>query len=94
MARNESANETGRSTAGARPGWPAAFIGVGLALVAAAAVVAAFAASPRGESEGEMPGKGDSAPKFKLASTTGEEVSLEEFEGESNVLLYFYEHAG
>ena len=87
-------NKKGRGATAARRGWPASFIGVGLALVAAAAVVAMFAASPRGESEGEMPQRGDSAPEFELASTTGEEVSLEEFEGESNVLLYFYEHAG
>lgn len=87
-------SEKGRGATGARTGWPKALIGVGVALVAAAAVVAVFAASPRGESEGEMPEKGDSAPGFELASTTGEEVSLEEFEGESNVLLYFYEHAG
>ena len=87
-------NKKGRGATAARPGWPAAFMGVGLALVAAAVVVAVFAASPRGESEGEMPGKGDAAPEFELASTTGEEVSLADFEDESNVLLYFYEHAG
>ncbi len=33
---------------------------------------------------------GDIAPDFKLESQTGEEVSLSEFRGSKNVVLYFY----
>jgi peroxiredoxin Q/BCP len=33
---------------------------------------------------------GDPAPDFRLASTEGREISLKEFRGKKNVVLYFY----
>lgn len=33
---------------------------------------------------------GDPAPDFRLPSTEGREVSLKEFQGKKNVVLYFY----
>jgi peroxiredoxin Q/BCP len=33
---------------------------------------------------------GDAAPDFRLSSTEGREISLKEFRGKKNVVLYFY----
>jgi len=37
-----------------------------------------------------MPKEGDPAPKFRLPSGNGEYVSLDDFLGKKNVVLYFY----
>ena len=34
--------------------------------------------------------EGDPAPKFRLPSTTGSDVSLDDFLGKKNLVLYFY----
>ena len=34
--------------------------------------------------------KGDKAPEFRLPSTTGKDITLKEFRGKKNVVLYFY----
>lgn len=33
---------------------------------------------------------GDIAPNFKLDGSNGEEVSLDDYKGKKNVVLYFY----
>ena len=52
------------------------------------------AATPSGESETsaavESEPQGDIAPMFTLPSASGDEVSLESFAGDKNVVLVFY----
>ncbi len=33
---------------------------------------------------------GEKAPDFKLDASNGEQVSLEDYRGEKNIVLYFY----
>jgi cytochrome oxidase Cu insertion factor (SCO1/SenC/PrrC family) len=73
---------------------PVSLVGLGLALLAAFGVVAVFVGLTQFNGPGEGAQEGEAAPSFDLPSTTGERVSLSDYRGESNVLLYFYEHAG
>ncbi|MDE0763637.1 MAG: redoxin domain-containing protein, partial [Porticoccaceae bacterium] len=41
----------------------------------------------------ELPTLGSSAPAFSLSNQADEKVSLADFKGEKNVLLYFYPKA-
>ncbi len=83
----------GEATPGA-PDAPVSLIGMGLTLLAAAGVVAVFVALTQIDGPGEGAEEGKAAPSFDLPSTTGERVSLDNYRGKSNVLLYFYEHPG
>jgi thioredoxin-dependent peroxiredoxin len=40
-----------------------------------------------------IPAIGKSAPKFKLGSSTGNEIALDDFKGKQSVVLYFYPKA-
>jgi len=40
-----------------------------------------------------IPAVGKAAPKFKLSSSTGKPISLEDFKGKQTVVLYFYPKA-
>lgn len=33
---------------------------------------------------------GEKAPDFKLAASNGDQVSLEDYRGDKNIVLYFY----
>jgi peroxiredoxin Q/BCP len=44
-------------------------------------------------SDSTVPQAGKAAPKFKLGSSTGKEISLDEFKGKQTVVLYFYPKA-
>jgi peroxiredoxin Q/BCP len=44
-------------------------------------------------SDSTVPQAGKAAPKFKLGSSTGKEISLEDFKGKQTVVLYFYPKA-
>lgn len=87
-----------KKDAGARqskgPGTPVSLMGLGLALLAAFGVVAVFVGLTQFNGPGEGAQEGKAAPSFDLPSTTGERVSLSDYRGKSNVLLYFYEHPG
>jgi len=40
-----------------------------------------------------IPAAGKAAPKFKLASSTGKDIALDDFKGKQSVVLYFYPKA-
>jgi peroxiredoxin Q/BCP len=40
-----------------------------------------------------IPSAGNPAPKFKLASSTGQSIGLDDFKGKQTVVLYFYPKA-
>jgi cytochrome oxidase Cu insertion factor (SCO1/SenC/PrrC family) len=71
-----------------------------LAVTATVVLVAVFVLFQRGQrgaadnpnAQGTV-SAGRVAPSFELPSTKGS-ISLESFKGKSNVLLYWYEHAG
>jgi peroxiredoxin Q/BCP len=44
-------------------------------------------------SDSTVPQAGKAAPKFKLGSSTGKEISLADFKGKQTVVLYFYPKA-
>lgn len=87
-------NQKDAKAAQAKGDTPVSLMGLGLALLAAFGIVAVFVglAQIGGSDEGAQ--EGETAPAFDLPSTTGESVSLNDYRGKQNVLLYFYEHAG
>ena len=44
-------------------------------------------------SESIIPAVGNAAPKFKLSSSTGKEIAVDDFAGKQTVVLYFYPKA-
>lgn len=76
------------------PDTPISLMGLGLAMLAAFGVVAVFVGLTQFNGPTEGAQEGEVAPSFDLPSTTGEMVSLNDYRGKRNVLLYFYEHAG
>ncbi len=75
-------------------GQPISLMGLALALLAAFGVVAVFVGLAQVGGPAAGAEEGETAPTFDLPSTTGESVSLSDYRGKRNVLLYFYEHAG
>jgi peroxiredoxin Q/BCP len=62
-----------------------------IALVAAMALVTAtITTTARAADKPAMPKVGDTAPAFTAKATDGSTISLADFKGKSNVVLYFY----
>ncbi|MGI8550480.1 MAG: hypothetical protein ACR2PL_06730 [Dehalococcoidia bacterium] len=103
MARNASRKRPASRTAGwpagatsspRQPGKRASLIGLALAGLVAVAAIMVFVLASRGQSGAKAAGQGKMAPAFELNSTAGRTVSLADFSGKQNVLLFWYEHAG
>lgn len=87
-------NQKDAKAAQAKGDTPVSLMGLGLALLAAFGIVAVFVGLAQIGGSGKGVEEGEAAPAFDLPSTTGESVSLNDYRGKQNVLLYFYEHAG
>ena len=109
MAQRKHRGPTTRGR-GAKPPWwrafPSAPLGVGLVLVAGLVVVIALFLTSGHSSESQVrPGtagpprdsplpEGAAAPAVVLPMSAGGTFNLADYRGKSNVLIYFYEHAG
>lgn len=86
MGKRERASlkEQRRRQAGTRSRWPL-FVALGIVLIA---VVLLTQLGQRSRDTAEK------APSFSLEATGNRTVSLADYLGRTNLLVYFYEHAG